>query len=204
GDLRRAQAVGDNFRTIAIKVEAKIEKRSVSEVLLVSNHAEMALFGVAGRGAPRRKRGQPGKFVVLNVVKIAGRQHIGRREIDLQFGDVAGAPERIEVGPTGQFGNDDVVVLAFDAFEEPHFPLDDGPGDGHTRNDLVKVQPLFNLCGWEKVGGGVAQLVVTDAGFDAEHAARAFAVLHRYPAALDVNDANGVGADSQQKQSIGG
>ena len=78
-----------------------------------------------------------------------------------------------------------------------------GPEKVKRGSELVVAPPVFVLDGRDEVGGGEAEVIVADAGVEAENAAGSFAGLGRLARRRDLDGAEGVGADVDEELSVG-
>ena len=109
----------------------------------------------------------------------------------------------IVISPVRQFGNDDVLVLTVDTLKKPDSSLADRAGKCDPRDNIVKVQSLFELSRGEKIGCRETEVIVANAGVDAQYTAGALAFLRRDATVLRIDGANGIGADAQEQQAVG-
>ena len=101
-------------------------------------------------------------------------------------------------------GDDEVVVLTIERVEEPHFAGANRAGERDARRPLVEGNAVLVLQRGNEIGGDDVELVVADAGVQAENAAGSFAVFRRLAAGFDFDGAEAVSADADEQEAVGG
>ena len=133
-----------------------------------------------------------------------GGEDVAAGDIGLNLGEIAEAQDVIVVGVDGKCGVDEVVVLAVEGVVEPHFSFLDWAREGEAGEKLVEAPSVLVLNGGNEVGGEETEVIVADAGVQAEQAAGSFAGFGGLARGLDLDGAERVGADADQKLSVGG
>jgi len=109
----------------------------------------------------------------------------------------------IGIGTIGELLQDIVVVFDIKTFKEPDFSLPYGSRESHAGNQAVESQALGELKRGKEIRGGEVKMVVADPGGNTQHAAGSFAVFGRNATVFDIDQANGIGTDTQEQQTIG-
>ena len=138
------------------------------------------------------------------VHKKTGGEDVAAGEVGLKLSEIADAEDVVVIGADGEFGVDGVVVFAVEGVVEPDFSLLDGAGESKARKELVETPSVLVLDGRDEVGGEEAEVIIADAGVETEQAAGSFAGFGGLARGLDLNGAKGVGADADEKLSVGG
>jgi len=135
-------------------------------------------------------------LIVKIVDQETGGENVAAGEVGLNFGEIAEAQSVIVVGVDWQFCEDDVVVFTVEGVIEPRLSFFDGAGKSEARQELVEAPSMLVLDRRNEVGGGEAEVIIADAGVEAEQAAGSFAAFGGLARRLDLNVAEGVGADA--------
>ena len=122
----------------------------------------------------------------------------------MNFGEVADAEGVVIVGADGEFGVDGVVVFAVEGVVEPHLSLLDRAGESEARQELVETQSMLVLHRGDEIGGKEAEVIVANAGVEAEQAAGSLAIFGGLARGLDLNGAERISADADQELSVSG
>ena len=198
------RAVGIEFGAVFVEGEAVLEELASGEIVLVFGAADVSGLNISGIRQLRTLRRQEGVLIVKVVGQKAAGENVAAGDVGLKLGEIAEAPDVIVVGIDGQCNVDEIVVLAVEGVVEPDLSLLDGAGESEARQELVEAPSMFVLQGGKKIGGGEAEMIVADAGVEAEQAAGAFAIFGGLARGLDLNVAESVGADADQELSVGG
>ena len=181
---------------VLIEGESGFEELASGEVVLVFDAGDVGGFDIFGIRQLRALRREECVLIVKMVHEKTGGEDVAAGEVGLQFGEIAEAQGVIVVGADGQCGVDDVVVFAVEGVVEPDLSLFDRTGEGEAGEELVEAPSVLVLDGGNEVGGEEAEVIVADAGVEAEDAAGSFAVFGGLARRLDLNGAEGVGADA--------
>ena len=86
--------------------------------------------------------GEPFIRRIIVVVEQTADYDIVGREVDLRLAQIALSPKMIGVGAGGQPRNNEIAIFRLDAVEKPCMVLDQRPGKGEARRELIEVQPV--------------------------------------------------------------
>src|SRR6476620_7384286 len=87
-----------------------------------------------------------------------------------------------------QLRNNHIVILTVHTVEEPCLPVFDRPGYHKAWINFVELPgPALVLKGRQEIGRGKTIVIVTNAGLQTENSSRAFSILGRDAAALDLD-----------------
>jgi len=125
-------------------------------------------------------------------------------EIGLQLGEIAEPESVVVIFPDGECGVNSVVVLAVKGIVEPDSAFHDRTGESEERDELIETPSVLVLDGRDEVGGVEAEVIVADAGVEAEKAGGPFAGFGRFARGLDLNGAEGVSTDADEELSVRG
>jgi hypothetical protein len=103
---------------------------------------------------------------------------------------------------TGKLRNNEIVVFTFERVEKPGFLFLDRAREGKAWGPLVQSQAVLVLHRGEEIGGDDTVVIVADSGIQAQHAARAFAILGRLTAGFDLNRTKCIGRDPHQQEPV--
>ncbi len=192
------------MQVVLIEGESGFEELSSGEVVLVFDAGDVGGFDVFGIRKLRALGREKGVLVVQMIHQETGGEDVAAGEVGLNFGEVADAEGVVIVGADGEFGVDGVVVFAVEGVVEPHLSLFDRAGESEARQELVETQSMLVLHRGDEVGGKEAEVIVADAGVEAEHAAGSLAPFGGLARGLDLYGAERIGADADQELSVGG
>ncbi|SPE28489.1 hypothetical protein SBA2_40052 [Acidobacteriia bacterium SbA2] len=203
-DVVGKRSVGSELQVVLIEGESGFEQLASGEIVLVFGAGDVGRFHILGIRQLRALRREEGVLVVQVVHEKTGGEDVAGGEVGLNFGEVAEAEGVVVVLAGGEFGVDGVVIFAVEGVVEPHLSPLDGTGEGEARKELVETPSALVLYRRNKVGGREAEVIVADAGVEAEQAGGTFAIFGGLTRGLDLNGAESVGTDADQEQSVGG
>src|SRR3984957_9599858 len=198
------RAVGRELHVVLVEGESGFEELASGEVVLVFDAGYVGGFHIFRIRYLRALRREEGVLVVQIVDQETGGENVAAGEVGLNVGEIAETQDVAVVGVDGKRGEDDVVVFAVEGVVKPYLSFFDRAGKGEARQELVEAPSMLVLNRRNEVGGGEAEMVVANAGVEAEQAAGSLAVLGVLAGGLDLNVAESIGADANQQLSVGG
>src|SRR5580692_3583314 len=192
------------MRVVLVEGESGFEEFAAGGVVLGFGAGDVGGGFILWIGQLRAERREEAVVVVNVVDQETAGEDVAAGEVGLKFGEVAEAQDVVVVGADWEFGVNDVVVFAVEGVVEPDFSFHDGAGESDVREELVETPSVLVLRGGDEVGGEETEVIVADAGVEAEQAAGSFAVFGGLAGGLDFYGTKRVGADADQEQSVGG
>src|SRR5579863_4566426 len=141
----RLRASWREREVVLVDIKTGFQQFAATEIVLVLDCADICEFNVARRSGNGLKWRKAGVLVVEVIKQEAGGKDIARGEVGLDFGQIAGAPEVVRVSIRWQLREDEIVVLAFERVEKPHFTSADRTGERDARRPLVEDRKSTRL-----------------------------------------------------------
>src|SRR5690348_10883704 len=152
--------------TVLTKSEAAFQQLFGGEGVLVFGRDNVNIFRIFGSSCGGSEGRKSEVIIVQAINQETAGNDVAPRGISLNLGKIGKPPNFIIVFSCWQFGNNDIVIFAVEAVEEPDFPTINGSGKSEAWVDFVERYSFLVLHRREKICGAEAIMIVTNAGFE--------------------------------------